>query len=95
MSNVKKYNVGQIKPDLLQLKTPDNAPFVQYTHELPLLSFGDVQHSMNLSLVFNYERYRDEKANNQNPFFIAPGYKLNLQKRHCLKKLRQKAKNST
>ena len=81
MSHVKKYDVGQIRLDLL--KTPDvqDCPYMQYTHELQLLSFGDVQHSVNLSLVFNYERYRNEKATGENPFFIAPGFKLNLQKR--------------
>ncbi|MBQ7379668.1 MAG: hypothetical protein IJW70_08360, partial [Clostridia bacterium] len=81
MSHVKKYDVGQIRPDLLNPNSITDAPFVQYTHELPLLSFGDIQHSVNLSLVFNYERYRDEKATGQNPFCIAPGFKLNLQKR--------------
>ena len=77
---VKNYNVGQINVDLLNAIGFDEAPYVQYTHELPLLSFGDVQHNLNLSLVFNYERYRDEKANNKNSFFIAPGFKLNLHK---------------
>ena len=81
MSYVKNYDVGQINVDLLHTIAFDEPPFVQYTHELPLLSFGDVQHNMNLSLVFNYERYRDEKANNKNPFFIAPGFKLNVHKR--------------
>ena len=81
MSYVKSYDVGQINIDLLHTIAIDDPPFVQYTHELPLLSFSDVQHNMNLSLVFNYERYRDEKANNKNPFFIAPGFKLNLHKR--------------
>ena len=70
MSNnyVKKYDVGQIKLDL---------PYANYIHELPLLSFGDVMHTINLNLVFNYRR----KADNSNPFYIAPGYQLNLQKR--------------
>ena len=81
MSHVKNYDVGQIHPDLLTPNSVTDAPFVQYTHELPLLSFGDIQHSVNLSLVFNYERYRDEKVTGQNPFCIAPGFKLNLQKR--------------
>ena len=81
MNYVKKYDVGQINIDLLNDIESEEPPFIQYTHELPLLSFGDVQHGMNLSLVFNYERYREEKANNKNPFFIAPGFKLNLQKR--------------
>lgn len=75
-------NVGEINLDLLnRINYRYAPPFVYYTHELPLLSFGDVQHTVNLSLVFNYGSYRDEKYNNKNPFFIAPGYKLNLQKR--------------
>ena len=57
MSYVKNYDVGQINVDLLNTIAFDEPPFVQYTHELPLLSFGDIQHNMNLSLVFNYERY--------------------------------------
>ena len=81
MSYVKNYDVGQINVDLLNSIGFEEPPFVQYTHELPLLSFGDVQHNLNLSLVFNYERYRDDKANSKNPFFIAPGFKLNLHKR--------------
>ena len=72
MSYVKKYDVGQIKVDL---------PYANYIHELPLLSIGDVKHNINLSLVFNYNRYKEESENGSNPFFIAPGYKLNLQKR--------------
>ena len=70
MSNtyVKKYDVGQIKLDL---------PYANYIHELPLLSFGDVQHTINLNLIFNYQR----KVENNNPFHIAPGFQLNLQKK--------------
>ena len=70
MSNtyVKKYDVGQIKLDL---------PYANYIHELPLLSFGDVQHTINLSLVFNYARKHDGDCS----FYIAEGFKLNLQKR--------------
>ena len=68
MSYVKNYNVGQTKLDL---------PYANYIHELPLLSFGDVQHTINLSLVFNYER----KAAGDNPFNIASGFKLNMQKK--------------
>ena len=64
---VKKYDVGQIKLDL---------PYANYIHELPLLSFGDVQHTINLNLIFNYQR----KVENNNPFHIAPGFQLNLQK---------------
>ena len=81
MSNIKKYDVGQIKFDMFPESYDHDGPYVSYTHELPLLSFSDVQHSVNLSLVFNYDRYREEKEKNTNPFFIAPGYKLNLQKR--------------
>ena len=66
MSNVKKYNVGQIKLDL---------PTPNYYHELPLLSFGDIHGSVNLSLVFNY------RMKGSNPYHIANGCKLNLQKR--------------
>ena len=68
MSNtyIKKYDVGQIKLDL---------PYANYIHELPLLSFGDVQHTINLSLVYN------RKNNAENAFNIANGFKLNLQKR--------------
>ena len=81
MSHVKNYDVGQIRLDLLDTPQGQEAPYMQYTHELPLLSFGDIQHNVNLSLVFNYERYRNEKSTGENPFFIAPGFKLNLQKR--------------
>ena len=68
MSYVKNYNVGQTKLDL---------PYANYIHELPLLSFGDVQHTINLSLVFNYAR----KAAGDNSFNIASGFKLNMQKK--------------
>ncbi len=68
MSNVKNYDVGQIRLDL---------PTPNYIHELPLFSFGDVHGSVNLSLVFNYGM----KAENSNPFNLSAGYKLNLHKR--------------
>ena len=68
MSYVKNYNVGQIQLDL---------PTSNYIHELPLLSFADIHGNVNLSLVFNYGL----KAENSNPFNIAAGYKLNMQKR--------------
>lgn len=68
MSYVKNYNVGQTKLDL---------PYANYIHELPLLSFGDVQHTINLSLVFNQQR----KAAGDNSFNIASGFKLNMQKK--------------
>ena len=76
MFYVKNYNPGQIRMDL---------PTANYIHELPLLSFSDIHGAVNLSLVFNYEmkaRADDSDSNaNANPFNIAPGYKLNLQKR--------------
>ena len=78
MSNtyIKKYDVGQIKLDL---------PYANYIHELPLLSFGDVQHTINLSLVYNYSARKREiesgYTGETNPFNIASGFKLNLQKR--------------
>ena len=68
MSYVKNYNVGRIQLDL---------PTSNYFHELPLISFGDIHGSVNLSLVFNYGM----KAQGGNPYSIAAGYKLNLQKR--------------
>ncbi|MGM9631814.1 MAG: hypothetical protein ACI3XL_01820, partial [Eubacteriales bacterium] len=68
MSYVKNYDVGQIQLDL---------PTSNYIHELPLLSFGDVQHTINLSLVFNYAR----KAAGEKSFHIANGFKLNMQKK--------------
>ena len=79
MSYVKNYNPGQIRMDL---------PTANYIHELPLLSFSDIHGGVNLSLVFNYEMKvaaDDSDSNaNSNPFNIAPGYKLNLQKRLIL-----------
>ena len=68
MSYVKNYNVGQIQLDL---------PTSNYMHELPLLSFADIHGNVNLSLVFNYGL----RAESSNPFNIAAGYKLNMQKR--------------
>lgn len=68
----KKYDIGNISPDL---------PRANYIHELPLLSFSDVQNSINLSLVFNYARHEEDIAENKNSFFIAPGFKLNMQKK--------------
>ena len=65
MSYVKNYNVGQTKLDL---------PYANYIHELPLLSFGDARNTFDLSLIFQ------SKLTN-NPFHIANGYKLNIQKR--------------
>ena len=57
--------MGQIKLDL---------PYANYIHELPLLSFGDVKDTFSLSLIFQ------SKLTN-NPFSIANGYKLSIQKR--------------
>ena len=65
MSYVKNYNVGQTKLDL---------PYANYIHELPLLSFGDVRNTFNISLIF-------QSKMTSNPFQIANGYKLNIQKR--------------
>ena len=69
MSYVKNFDIGNIRADL-----PEN----QYTYDLPLLSFCDVRHSVNLSLVFN------SKYANENSFCIANGFKLNLQKKLIL-----------
>ena len=66
MSYVKNYDVGSIRLD---------APRTDFIYELPLLSFGDVQHTIGLSLVFN------SRFATSNPFYIANGYKLNMQKR--------------
>ena len=65
MSYVKNYSVGQTRLDL---------PYANYIHELPLLSFGDVRNTFNLSLIF-------QSKMTSNPFHIANGYKLNIQKR--------------
>ena len=66
MSYVKNYDVGSIRLD---------APRTDFIYELPLLSFGDVQHTIGLSLVFN------SRFATSNPFYMANGYKLNMQKR--------------
>ena len=58
MSYVKNYDVGSIRLD---------APRTDFIYELPLLSFGDVQHTIGLSLVFN------SRFANSNPFYIANG----------------------
>ena len=68
MSYAKTFNPGQLQMDL---------PTANYIHELPLLSFSDIHGGVNLSLVFNHAM----KAESSNPFNIAAGYKLNLQKR--------------
>ena len=60
---VKKYDVGSIIIDM---------PRSDCIYELPLLAFGDVQHSVGLSLVFN-SRFASE-----NPFYISSGFKFNI-----------------
>ena len=67
MAYVKHGSPGKITMDL---------PSTNYIYELPLLSFGDIHGSMNLSLIFN----RQMKADNSNPFSLIAGYKLNVQK---------------
>lgn len=62
---VKIYDVGNIQLD---------APYAHFIHYLPLLSFGDIVHTVGLSLVY-HSRLTD------NPFNIAQGFKLNVQKR--------------
>jgi len=69
---IKKYNTGTLTIDL---------PFPNYIHELPLLTFGDIKGNINISLVHNHKSKLDESANNENPFNISYGYKLNIQKR--------------
>ena len=68
MSYVKNYDVGNVRID---------APYMHIVHELPLLSFGDVQHTIGLSLVF-----RSRLMNNA--YYVSEGYKLNLHKRLVL-----------
>ncbi len=62
---VKNYDIGQIRLD---------APHSHFIYELPLLSFCDIQHAINLSLVY-------QSKMSDNPFYIANGYKLSFQKR--------------
>ena len=50
MSYVKNYNVGSIRLD---------APYTHFIYELPLLSFGDIQHNVNLSLVHLFKSTND------------------------------------
>ena len=66
MSYVKNYEIGNIRLD---------SPYTHFIYELPLLSFGDVQHAIALSLVFN------SRLANENLFCMGCGYKLNMQKR--------------
>lgn len=65
MRYVKEFEVGNIRLD-----TPNK----HIVHELPLLAFGDARDTLALSLIFQ------SKLTN-NPFYIANGYKLSLQKR--------------
>ena len=62
---VKNYEVGSIRLD---------APYAHFVHELPILSFGDILHTVNLSLVY-------QSKMTDNPFYISNGFKLNIQKR--------------
>ena len=64
----KNYNVGNIRLD---------TPYTHFVYELPLLSFGDVLHTVNLSLVY-------QSKMSGNPYSIAPGFGLNLQKKLSL-----------
>ena len=66
MSYVKNYDIGSVR-----LETP----YTHFVYELPLLSFGDVKHTVSLSLVFN------SRLINENSFYMSNGYKLSLQKR--------------
>ena len=85
MSYVKKYDAGKINLDLPKISANlEDSEVVRYKHVLPLFSFGDIQHDIGLSLVFDHERYVIETESNTNPFFIAPGFKLNLQKQLIL-----------
>lgn len=68
MSYVKNFEVGNVRLD-----TPNK----HIVHELPLLSFGDARNTFALSLIF-------QSKLTTNPFYIANGYKLSLQKRIIL-----------
>ena len=65
MSYVKSYDVGSIRLD---------APRTHFIYELPLLSFGDIKHTIGLSLIF-------QSKTTENAFYISKGYRLNLMKR--------------
>lgn len=65
MSYVKNFEVGNVRLD-----TPNK----HIVHELPLLSFGDACNTFALSLIF-------QSKLTTNPFYIANGYKLSIQKR--------------
>ena len=66
MSYIKKYGIGNVRLE---------APYSHFIYELPLLSFGDVLHTVGVSLVFN------SRLIGQNPFYMSNGHKLSLQKR--------------
>ena len=61
----KNYEVGSVRLD---------APYAEFVYELPLLSFGDVLHTVNLSLTY-------QSKMSGNPYNIAEGFGLNLHKR--------------
>jgi len=65
MSYIKSYDVGSIRLD---------APRTHFIYELPLLSFGDIKHTIGLSLIF-------QSKTTENAFYISKGYRLNLMKR--------------
>ena len=64
-SYIKNFEVGNIRLD---------TPKQHIIHELPLLSFGDARNTFALSLIF-------QSKLTGNPFYIANGYKLSIQKR--------------
>lgn len=66
MNYNKKYDVGS---------TSLAAPFFDYYHTLPLVAFGDVKSSVELSFVYN------SMLGAENHFNIGNGFKLNLQKK--------------
>ena len=66
MNYNKKFNVGS---------TSLAEPFFDYYHTLPLVAFGDVKSSAELSLVYN------SMLAEENHFNIGNGFKLNLQKK--------------
>ncbi len=68
MAYVKNFNPGQILLDL---------PSANHIYELPLLSFGDVNGSVGISVIYN----RQFAAMGDQRFGFYMGYKLNLQKK--------------
>ena len=65
MSYIKHYEVGNIRVDV---------PQKHFIYELPLFSFSDARDSFAVSLVY-------QSKMTDNPFHMANGFKLNLQKR--------------